>query len=51
MEPIIHEAYGLLTGNKTRESGLWTIQDEKNPLQGITVTILSFWTVRSAQTV
>ena len=34
MEPIIHEAYGLLTGNKTRESGLWTITDEKDSLHG-----------------
>ena len=34
MEPIIHEAYDLLTGNKSRESGLWTITDQKDPLKG-----------------
>ena len=34
MEPIIHEAYGLLTGNRTRESGLWTVLDDEDPLKG-----------------
>lgn len=34
MEPIIHEAYDLLTGHKTRESGFWTLTDEENPLKG-----------------
>lgn len=35
MEPIIHEAYDLLTGSKTRESGLWTITDENDLLKGL----------------
>ncbi|KAL4227933.1 hypothetical protein ACF0H5_013372 [Mactra antiquata] len=37
MEPVIREAYEMLTGNKTRNSGFWTIQKcEKleNPLIG-----------------
>ncbi|XP_045156240.2 uncharacterized protein LOC123522840 [Mercenaria mercenaria] len=33
MEPVIHEAYDLLTGNTTRESGFWTILDDNNPLK------------------
>lgn len=33
MEPIIHEAYDLLTGNMTRESGFWTILQDDNPLK------------------
>ena len=37
MEPIIHEAYGLLTGNRTRESGLWTVLDDKDHLKGETL--------------
>lgn len=33
MEPIIHEAYQLLTGNRTRQSGFWTIKDDRDPLK------------------
>ena len=34
MEPAIHEAYNLLTGNLTRECGFWKIASENNSMYG-----------------
>ena len=47
MEPVIHEAYDLLTGQKTRESGFWTLINEQNPLKSEGIS--KSWTKRKKE--